>query len=93
MLVAYPTNDGKTVAEEFGRAEMFAVAGDGDVHLFENPGHGSSKGAGSKAAQFLSAIGVKKVVVKKPVGENAERALKALGIEVIVDSSAEIPRP
>ncbi len=76
------------VDDRFGRCPFFVFV-DSETMASEavaNPGSEAMGGAATRAAQVLAENGAD-VVLTGSVGPNAERNLKALGVEVVTDVS------
>lgn len=76
-------NIDKEIDPRFGRSQYLAVI-DQDNNTWEtypNPARNASGGAGIKAAEFLSQLGVD-VVISGEFGPNAYQALRAAGMKL-----------
>ena len=77
--------------ERFGRCAYFIVF-DPETRQYtalENPGARAASGAGPLAVQALSQAGVD-VLITGNVGENAEKALNAAGIRVVLSDAPTV---
>ena len=83
MIIAVPTDDGRTVGKVFGRAKSFALYDKETkkLDIVPNEGINAEHGAGTGAASFLADKGVKAVGAPE-VGPKAAAALAMAGIEV-----------
>ncbi len=90
MIVCVPSR-GKTVDslmdDRFGRAAYFAFfdTNSNSVRFEENPHAGGSGGVGPKAVQYLVQNNVQ-ILIAPRLGGNAEEALKASGISVVMQN-------
>lgn len=90
MIVCIPSR-GPTVEslmdDRFGRAAFFIIfnTDDGSFRVVENPHARGSGGVGPMAVQFLAQNDVQ-VLIAPRLGGNADEALKASGITVIIQN-------
>lgn len=82
-MIALPTDDRKTLSEQFGRAKEFALYTSPDAApTYIEGGHAKEHGAGTASVSRLVEAGVTRVVAPH-LGPKAEQALAAAGIVVI----------
>lgn len=94
MKIAVPMDEKKEEAEisaVLGRAAYFALydSETGELTFIDNPARKEPRGAGVAAARALQDAGVEKVVTSH-VGPNAQSALKAGDIEVILEENGTL---
>jgi predicted Fe-Mo cluster-binding NifX family protein len=72
------------VDDRFGRCEYFVIVDSttNRINVISNPGFTTSGGAGPAAAREIAKNGVQTLLTGQ-VGENAQRALEAAGIQIV----------
>jgi len=79
MIIAIPTEDGRTVGPVFGRAKCYLIADGASREIVANSGIGAEHGAGTGAAALLAERGVGMVLAPE-LGPKAAAALASAGI-------------
>jgi predicted Fe-Mo cluster-binding NifX family protein len=101
LKIAFPTDDGRTISAHFGRAQSFVVAtveGDGEPQLEQRSkdfhgGEGEHEAHdhhGHDHGGMLSPLAGCQVLIAGGMGDGAQQAALAQGLEVILTGEKQI---